>query len=431
MKQKLFRLIDSFVPENIDLALVLIQQNQSLRDACKKRYYPLMRKIDPSLGQGFSILKQVSQKLEYASDYDFLFDLITYYESLDEPNAVNNLPNDLFKKVDLPYRFAQFNIPPNARCFSALEELKLKNPYQLAQFLPVLPTALLLKQLVVNHCELPQMPPELFIFDKLTFLDLRNNGLNYVPQEITQLKNLKNLYLCHNDFQDIPETIALLKNLNLLWISNNSLKNIPDWISETSLDTLYISHNKFKEVPASLFASATLGMLNLSSNQLKTIKVYPEKYAQNLIWLEMDDNPLRKFPEDLLLLKTLKYLRLEQCRFRELPETIDKLSQLDTLNITDNQLSTFPENMGKLPGLSSIWAGGNPLTHLPESIGNLTQLKSLGLRKSKLKTVPESIQQLKNLEHLDLRYTKIKEKSPIAQKLKEWLPQCNVLVGNW
>lgn len=126
LKGKLFRLIDSFIPENIDLALAMITHNQSLKDACKNRYYPLMRKVDPAMGRSFQILKDIVDKI--ANDYsaNFALDVLIHYHQLNEPEAIahsvkesilakvesisdadliekictlENLPDNLFKKI--------------------------------------------------------------------------------------------------------------------------------------------------------------------------------------------------------------------------------------------------------------------------------------------------------------------------------------------
>ena len=55
-KQALFRLVDSFKRKNIDLALQLVKSDRSLYQAAKDRYYPMLRTLDPQLGQGLKLL---------------------------------------------------------------------------------------------------------------------------------------------------------------------------------------------------------------------------------------------------------------------------------------------------------------------------------------------------------------------------------------
>ncbi|MCS7072994.1 MAG: leucine-rich repeat domain-containing protein, partial [Bacteroidia bacterium] len=66
--------------------------------------------------------------------------------------------------------------------------------------------------------------------DKVTRLDLSNQGLSYFPEEICRLLNLQSLILSGNQIKEIPESIGNLKQLKQLKLNENLLQELPESI---------------------------------------------------------------------------------------------------------------------------------------------------------------------------------------------------------
>lgn len=77
---------------------------------------------------------------------------------------------------------------------------------------------------------LKKIPPEVFEFKNLQWLDLSKNRLKEIPPEIGLLKNLKKLILEKNKIESLPPEIGQLEDLRELIINRNELETLPDEI---------------------------------------------------------------------------------------------------------------------------------------------------------------------------------------------------------
>ena len=74
------------------------------------------------------------------------------------------------------------------------------------------------------------VPPEVFQFPNLQWLDLSENRLREIPPEIGLLKKLKKLILEKNKIEALPPEIGQLEDLRELIINRNELETLPDEI---------------------------------------------------------------------------------------------------------------------------------------------------------------------------------------------------------
>lgn len=74
------------------------------------------------------------------------------------------------------------------------------------------------------------VPPEVFQFPNLQWLDLSKNRLREIPPEIGLLKKLKKLILEKNKIEALPPEIGQLEDLRELIINRNELETLPDEI---------------------------------------------------------------------------------------------------------------------------------------------------------------------------------------------------------
>jgi Leucine-rich repeat (LRR) protein len=77
---------------------------------------------------------------------------------------------------------------------------------------------------------LKEIPPEVFQFPNLQWLDLSKNRLREIPPEIGMLKKLKKLILERNKIEALPPEIGQLEDLRELIINRNELETLPDEI---------------------------------------------------------------------------------------------------------------------------------------------------------------------------------------------------------
>ena len=77
---------------------------------------------------------------------------------------------------------------------------------------------------------LKEIPPEVFQFPNLQWLDLSKNRLKEISPKIGLLKKLKKLILEKNKIESLPAEIGELEDLRELIINRNELETLPDEI---------------------------------------------------------------------------------------------------------------------------------------------------------------------------------------------------------
>jgi len=105
--------------------------------------------------------------------------------------------------------------------------------------------------LILNYCNLSEVPPELKELKNLENLNLSNNPLGRVPKWIKNFKKLRILKLNHSNLKKFPEEVLLLD----------------------SLEDLHLGGNKITEIPESIYSLPKLKELNLSLNPIKLEKI--------------------------------------------------------------------------------------------------------------------------------------------------------------
>jgi Leucine-rich repeat (LRR) protein len=107
---------------------------------------------------------------------------------------------------------------------------------------------------------------------------------------------------------------------------------------------------------------------------------------------------------------------------RKLPQCIIQLRSLKHLDLWDNKISELPAAIGELHQLESLELGFNPLTTLPESFLRLTNLQRLDLSDTEIRKLPPVVLQLRRLITLDLSnngLTELPEGLRMLTQLKE------------
>lgn len=133
-----------------------------------------------------------------------------------------------------------------------------------------------------------------------------STDLRAVVDEKDCAENYEIILLFNNRIQALPETINRFINLKILDVSNNRLTVLPDLLKFCPLTSLIAKHNQLsnESLPKSFTSSRnTIRELNLSGNQLNF------------------------FPEQVLEIKSVKYLYLGGNNIAKIPKDIWKLNR--------------------------------------------------------------------------------------------------------
>lgn len=157
-------------------------------------------------------------------------------------------------------------------------------------------------------------------WSKLSFLnhlEIDNCGWTKVPKEIGLLSNLKRLSFNRNKISKLSNELNDLKHLQQLSIDKNELKSIPA-LQLPSLINLSLSENKFEKIPN---------------------EVWNHSHLQGL-W--MDDNQIKVISKEIIKVKSLNFLSLNNNFISELP---DEITHINSIQLKNNQLTEYPKKI--------------------------------------------------------------------------------------
>lgn len=149
--------------------------------------------------------------------------------------------------------------------------------------------------------------------EKTVDISHRNLTTNEVEERLGQmylkpvvLSDIENVFLHHNMLSSIPMAVIKFNNLKVLDISSNNLTVIPDVINQCPLVTLIAKNNKLtnESLPKILFAK-----------------------GKNIKEINLSGNRFEFFPEQLLELRTLRYLYLGGNQINQIPATVSKMQR--------------------------------------------------------------------------------------------------------
>lgn len=138
-------------------------------------------------------------------------------------------------------------------------------------------------------------------------------------------------------------------------------------------------------------------MLDNYQEALRKIKEVQEQHGTTL---NLSNLGLRQVPKEVLDLKQLKRLFLQNNQLTILPAEIGKLSQLQEVNVSENQLGGIPKSFAKLVALRTLNLAKNRLTSLPKPLRYLKNLQRLYLNDNRISSLPSSLCQATKLQEL-------------------------------
>ncbi|KAI9170318.1 hypothetical protein LWI28_026085 [Acer negundo] len=120
---------------------------------------------------------------------------------------------------------------------------------------------------------------------------------------------------------------------------------------------------------------------------------------------------LKRLPDCIGKLSSLKELSLDSSALEELPYSIGLLAELEKLNLMRcKSLTAIPDSIGNLKSLEELLFDSSSIKELPASVGSLFRLKNLSLGYCRsLSKLPDSIEGLASLVKLRLEGTLITE----------------------
>lgn len=242
----------------------------------------------------------------------------------------------------------------------------------------------------------------------LKTLSLSNNALDCIPNAITNLTNLKKLILKNNQIESINGNINNLSNLEILILDYNGLRWIPENLRFVLPNLRYLSMRKCNLCRPSDF----IFYIKLSSRPLhfSLFSDHTDEYLLKLEKLDLSYNSIKKFPKEILMMKNLKKLILENNEIQlssiqdAFTNTINPLPNLERLVLSRNCLRNFPLEILNITNLRELIMSNCYVCKVPESIKALTGLKKLDLSGNSLEQFPVEITKLSNLEYLDLSH---------------------------
>eukprot|EP00794_Sanderia_malayensis_P006988 gene6988-7773_t len=168
--------------------------------------------------------------------------------------------------------------------------------------------------------------------------------------------SLEKLTVNHCQLQKFDCRMLKLMNLNILNLSENYLKELPESLdSLVNLKELYLSSNRFTNMPICLFnpvIRSSLRLLDMSSNLLEAVP-YQLCWMENLTNLQLDNNKINMLPNNIGMLKSLRYLSVAHNCLTYLPYEFSILN-IDSLDLSRNPFGTQADNPIKSMNISSV-----------------------------------------------------------------------------
>ncbi len=432
MEKNLFRLIDSLNPANIEMALQIATHDPALEQALKDRYFVVFEDIFVGEQVDLDCFRRLSAALGHGGEYCAeQGDLVTFYAELGEWESVERifkqyahsmqvirgatLLNYVFERNFEEGRISNISIDGGGvdlklaadwAHWKYIQNFWMENFTAIDDFASIFPS--------MKH---------------LWSFGLVNCGLERFPETAADIPSLSHLILNENRFQTIPAEIRNFEELFWLEMAGNQIETIPDWLGQMrELGYLNIENNRLTYLPGSLFYSPHLKTINAPGNQISQLQLLNGQFLDQITHFDLERNPLAEFPLDLLALKGLSWLNLDQCNLQTMPEEIGQLLNLETLSLIGNPLKSLPDGICHLINLTFLRLGDCNLDALPDRIGDLQKLESLSMNFPTLGDFPPSMQALTSLRGLYLGPVDVDASRAVIEKLIAWLPYCDICV---
>ena len=174
--------------------------------------------------------------------------------------------------------------------------------------------------------------------DDLHAVDASRNKIESIEPEIGYLWELRSLVVCENRLRRVPAAVAELTKLTHLALHKNQLGALPSVVLE-SVSILDLGSNQFVAVPPCVAFWPKLRQLLMPFNRLREVECLACENFQKLETLDVSTNKVEALSNELPFY----------------------LANLNFLNLQNNELKKLPNGLGLIPTLKSINVDGNPI----------------------------------------------------------------------
>jgi Leucine-rich repeat (LRR) protein len=191
------------------------------------------------------------------------------------------------------------------------------------------------------------------------------------------------------------KTFSIIIAALFLFVTKQSIGQQTNEINST---TKYFSLKKALQKPEKVYWLSLTK--ELDENTLKQLSKF-----QNLEYLSLRNAHLKRFPEEVTFLKSLKTLDLSGNDFQFIPTQLTKLTHLEEVYFDKDynlDLNQAFDVLGKMSSLKALHLDGLKNPQIPLNLSSLKHLELLTLRNDHLIKMPLSISSLKELQVLDL-----------------------------
>ncbi len=222
-----------------------------------------------------------------------------------------------------------------------------------------------------------------------------NWALKY-SNEVSKLK------LENTELQDITK-INKLKKLQVLRLQNNKLSVLSDNLGDLSnLLYLEINQNPITALPQTISKLFLLNELKIHKSSLQKL---PNNFAllKNLKILEIQNNS-EKLQTDsaLFFMPSLREILFYNTPLKQFPLGLQTCSKLSIVTIVQCGIDSIPQSFFNQNPVKELVLANNQINEIPKEVIDLKSLEILILKNNQIKNLPESLCFLKNLKTIDL-----------------------------
>lgn len=254
---------------------------------------------------------------------------------------------------------------------------------------------------------------------KLTHLDVNDNALKAFPEEIGQCVELIELLAYKNSLTALPETLRGLKKLGVVNFFNNKILKLTHATGQLESATeVNFSANKVMRVEAQnieLWTNVTI----FNIYDCRVVVLPSLSHFEALEELRLFGNQLQKMPDFGAGLPSLKILELHRNQITEIkPEFFTSHRALTRLTLTGNQLTELPPTIGS-GALDTILVEDNKLTALPEELATLLTLRVIMLKGNQITSLPAAFQQNTTIQRINLEGNPVSGSADVLAHLEQ------------
>ncbi|XP_059058541.1 protein toll-like [Achroia grisella] len=277
-----------------------------------------------------------------------------------------------------------------------------------------------LTKLLLSFTGISELPDNLFMdVNKLTWLNIRSNGINLSEELFKPLERLETLEISHNHMTNITSNLfshlTFLRKLSL-WQNNVTWFSKDLFTGVDVLEELDLSSNGLNELPGSIFKPLKkLKKLTLFSNKFSTLPQNLFKYNNELetVVILNNDVKLKELPKYLFgNLQNLTQIYIQRCGLEVLPyDVFANSSQITNISLAYNDITGLPESIfNDQINLLDLDLSHNKLESLePKIFSSLVRLERLDLCHNSIVEIDGfTFSSLLSLIHLNMENNKLK-----------------------